>query len=105
CVRCFGSFDLTTGECSTDLGEVNQDECCQNPQYGYKVEDGSCQSCGSPTWSPWSSWSFCNVLCGEGVKQKSRTCHGIGECENPLAKLQTDVCNGTCCNGIEMHNE
>ncbi|MEQ2178985.1 hypothetical protein GOODEAATRI_019821 [Goodea atripinnis] len=98
CVRCFGSFDLTTGECSTDLGEVNQDECCQNPQYGYKAEDGSCQLCGSPTWSPWSSWSFCNVLCGEGVKQKSRTCHGIGECENPLAKLQTDVCNGTCCN-------
>ncbi|MED6255477.1 hypothetical protein ATANTOWER_010375, partial [Ataeniobius toweri] len=98
CVRCFGSFDMTTGECSTDLGEVNQDGCCQNPQYGYKAEDGSCQSCGSPTWSPWSSWSFCNVLCGEGVKQKSRTCHGIGECENRLAKLQTDVCNGTCCN-------
>ncbi|XP_008432966.1 properdin [Poecilia reticulata] len=98
CVRCFGSFDLTTGECSEDLGVVNQDDCCQNSQYGYEAEDGSCRSCGPPTWSPWTSWSFCNVLCGAGVKQRSRKCHGFGECENPQDTLQTDVCSGTCCN-------
>ncbi|XP_035990446.1 properdin [Fundulus heteroclitus] len=97
CNRCFGSFDLTTGECSDELGEVSQDDCCQNPGYGYEAEDGSCQSCGPPTWSPWSSWSYCNVLCGEGVKQRRRKCHGIGECEGPDEKLETDVCSGTCC--------
>ncbi|KAM4557372.1 properdin-like isoform 2-T2 [Fundulus diaphanus] len=97
CDRCFGSFDLTTGECSDELGEVSQDDCCQNSRYGYEAEDGSCNSCGPPTWSPWSSWSYCNVLCGEGVKQRRRKCHGIGECEGPDEKLETDVCSGTCC--------
>ncbi|XP_030592171.1 properdin isoform X2 [Archocentrus centrarchus] len=54
-----------------------------------------------PAWSLWSSWSFCNVLCGEGVRQRSRKCFGIGksECENaPFSdKLQTEPCTGTCC--------
>ncbi|XP_038149485.1 properdin-like [Cyprinodon tularosa] len=102
CVQCFASFDLTTGECSAELGEVELDDCCQNSQYGYQEEDGSCHSCGVPTWSPWSQWSFCNVLCGEGVKQRRRKCHGLGEpeCENSKDTLQTDVCNGTCCNDL-----
>ncbi|PWA30115.1 hypothetical protein CCH79_00009766 [Gambusia affinis] len=89
-----------SGECSKDLGNVDQDDCCQNSRFGYEAEDGSCHSCGPPTWSPWTSWSFCNVLCGEGVRQRSRKCHGIGEaeCDNPQDTLQTDVCSGTCCN-------
>ncbi|XP_035471695.2 properdin isoform X2 [Scophthalmus maximus] len=99
CVQCFAHFDLTSGQCDDELGEVDEDDCCQNPQYGYQATGGLCQSCGPPVWSPWSPWSQCNVLCGEGVRQRSRTCFGIGqsECPNAADKLQTEPCSGTCC--------
>ncbi|XP_028268119.1 properdin-like [Parambassis ranga] len=102
CVRCFAEFDKTSGKCSKELGEVDEeDDCCQNPNYGYQKIDGPCQSCGPPVWSPWSSWSLCNELCGEGVRQRSRKCFGIGqsECENTNYKLETEACNSTCCDG------
>ncbi|XP_037537865.1 properdin [Nematolebias whitei] len=100
CLQCFGFFNLNSGECEAEIGDVEEDDCCQNPNYGYKREDGVCQSCGPPAWSPWSSWSFCNVLCGEGVRQRSRACYGIGEsqCEKPADVLHVEPCNGTCCN-------
>uniref|UniRef100_A0A3P9B8L2 Properdin n=1 Tax=Maylandia zebra TaxID=106582 RepID=A0A3P9B8L2_9CICH len=101
CVRCFTRFDLNTGECNEEIGEVDEDDCCQNPNYGYMETDGQCESCGLLKWSSWSSWSLCNVLCGQGVRQRSRKCFGIdqSECENaPLSeKLQTEPCNGVCC--------
>ncbi|XP_026204524.1 properdin [Anabas testudineus] len=99
CVRCFARFDLNSGRCNEELGEVDEDDCCQNPHYGYETTDGACQSCGPPTWSSWSSWSQCTVLCGDGVRQRRRTCYGIGEseCELPKDKLQTEVCSGVCC--------
>ncbi|XP_074513273.1 properdin-like [Sebastes fasciatus] len=101
CVRCFARFNLIRGQCDEELGEVDEDDCCQNPQYGYQATDGVCRSCGPPVWSPWSPWSRCNVLCGDGVTQRSRTCFGIGEseCENSANKLETKLCNGTCCDG------
>ncbi|XP_067333151.1 properdin-like isoform X2 [Channa argus] len=100
CVRCFARFDLTSGQCDEELGNVDEDDCCQNPHYGYKTADGACQSCGPPVWSSWSSWSQCNVLCGDGVRQRNRTCFGIGEseCDNAKDNLQMEPCNGTCCN-------
>lgn len=80
---------------------MDEDDCCQNPNYGYMETDGQCESCGLPAWSSWSSWSLCNVLCGQGVRQRSRKCFGIdqSECENaPLSeKLQTEPCSGVCC--------
>nr|XP_020496660.1 properdin [Labrus bergylta] len=99
CVRCFARFDLILGQCDEDIGEVDGDDCCQNPHYGYQATDGVCRSCGPPAWSPWSPWSQCNVLCGEGVTQRHRKCYGIGnpDCENSADNVQTKPCNGTCC--------
>lgn len=99
CVQCYKHFHQILGQCDEELGEVDEDDCCQNPQYGYQTADGVCHSCGPPNWSPWSSWSQCNVLCGGGVTQRRRTCFGIGqsECENAADKLQTKPCNGSCC--------
>ncbi|XP_069565268.1 properdin-like [Brachyistius frenatus] len=99
CVRCFARFKLTSGECDEEIGEVDEDDCCQNLKYGYQA-DGECQSCGLPVWSPWSSWSLCNVLCGDGVRQRTRKCFGAGqlECRNAADTLQMEPCKGTCCN-------
>ncbi|XP_041634380.1 properdin [Cheilinus undulatus] len=99
CVRCFARFNLIQGQCEGEVGEVDEDDCCQNPRYGYQAEDGLCHSCGPPTWSPWSPWSHCNVLCGEGVTQRRRKCFGIGQsqCEKPADFLETAPCTGTCC--------
>ncbi|XP_070704685.1 properdin-like [Pempheris klunzingeri] len=97
-VQCFARFNLNLGQCEEELSEVDEDSCCQNPQYGYKTAEGACQSCGPPLWAPWSSWSQCTVLCGGGVTQRSRTCFGIGqECDNAEKQLETKPCNGTCC--------
>ncbi|XP_019124378.1 properdin [Larimichthys crocea] len=98
CVRCFARFNLTLGQCDEEIGEVDEDDCFQNPHYGYKAADGVCRSCGPPVWSPWSLWSQCNILCGRGVTQRRRTCFGIGQCESG-ATLETRPCNGSCCDG------
>ncbi|XP_068458060.1 properdin-like [Clinocottus analis] len=99
CVQCFARFDLALGQCDEELGEVDEEDCCQNPQYGYQATDGVCRSCGPPQWSPWSPWSQCNVLCGGGVSQRNRKCFGIGvsECENPKDSMETRPCRGSCC--------
>ncbi|KAM3835876.1 properdin-like, partial [Diretmus argenteus] len=99
CVRCFSHFDLASGQCQGELGEVeDEDDCCQNPQYGFQA-NGGCMSCGPPVWSPWSPWSPCNVLCGEGVRQRSRKCFGVGQskCSDAKNNLQTEPCTANCC--------
>ncbi|XP_051905051.1 properdin-like [Hippocampus zosterae] len=98
-VKCFARFEWTSGICEEELGDLDEDDCCLNPQYAYLTQDGDCQSCGPPKWTDWSPWSPCTTLCGEGVTQRSRKCFGIGqpECNNALESLQTKPCNGTCC--------
>ncbi|KAM8844390.1 properdin-like isoform 3-T3 [Spinachia spinachia] len=98
-VRCFAQFNLSLGQCDEELGEVDEEDCCQNPKYGYQTTDGVCRSCGPPLWSPWSPWSQCNVPCGEGVIQRNRKCFGIGvsECEKPKHNVEMIPCNGSCC--------
>lgn len=98
CVRCFAGFQ--EGQCSEELGEMEREQCCQNPAYGFQ-EDGVCDSCGRPTWSLWSSWSSCSILCGEGVAQRRRRCYGAtdqSKCQNPsTTTLEVQPCNSTCC--------
>ncbi|KAM9784061.1 properdin-like isoform 1-T1 [Syngnathus typhle] len=98
-VRCFARFERSSAICDEELGELDEEDCCLNPQYGYLTQDGDCQSCGPPGWSDWSAWSPCTTLCGEGVTQRSRMCFGIGqsECKGAQERLQTKPCNGTCC--------
>ncbi|XP_072219621.1 properdin-like [Leuresthes tenuis] len=105
CVRCFAHFNKTSGECDAELGEVPEDDCCQNPHYGYLGSDGECRLCGPPVWSPWSSWSLCNTLCGDGVRQATRKCFGTGQptCHKPTDNLRMEPCTGTCCGGKESY--
>ncbi|XP_024120845.1 properdin [Oryzias melastigma] len=98
-VRCFAVFNSTTGECHDELGEVDQDDCCHNPHYGYLTEEGECRFCGPDVWSSWSSWSSCNSLCNQGVRQSHRKCLGrdMSKCKDINDNLHIEPCNGTCC--------
>ncbi|XP_028313917.1 properdin [Gouania willdenowi] len=99
CGRCFAHFDIISGKCDEEIGELETDVCCLNPKYGHQGEDGLCVYCGPPTWSPWSPWSQCNTLCREGVRTRSRKCQGFSqsECTNYKHTLEMEPCNGTCC--------
>ncbi|XP_070780046.1 properdin-like [Enoplosus armatus] len=100
CVQCFKRFNPNLHvTCEDKLGEMDLDNCCQNPHYGYQETDGECQSCGPPVWSQWTRWSECNSLCGDGVTQRSRKCFGIGQsqCDVAADTLQVKHCTGTCC--------
>ncbi|XP_051950791.1 properdin-like isoform X1 [Xyrauchen texanus] len=99
-VQCFSEFSLPNGICNDLLGEVKQDECCMNPNYGYIAADGVCKSCRRAAWTEWSSWGKCSVPCTEGVRQRHRMCYGIGSCSDPekLGSLQTEPCmEKECC--------
>ncbi|XP_060786809.1 properdin-like [Neoarius graeffei] len=93
-VQCYANFNPTNGACSNILGEVELDDCCMNPGYGYQDKDSVCQSCRYPTWTSWSHWSACSVTCTEGVRQRQRSCYGLGKCSDPyhLGKIQTESC-------------
>ena len=46
-VRCFSRFVPSSLTCEGELGDVDQDTCCLNSNYGYQTtQDGLCHSCG-----------------------------------------------------------
>lgn len=50
------------------------------------------------TWSGWTAWSECSVLCGNGMQNRSRECTGHscgGLCEGP--RYETQSCSPGCC--------
>ena len=45
------------------------------------------------TVTPWSSWSSCNISCGNGHKNRSRTCR-IANCKETKSDFNT--CTVAC---------
>ena len=45
-------------------------------------------------WNEWGVWSLCDVVCGEGVRYRSRTCRG-GSCDGVVT--QSSACTVTEC--------
>ncbi|XP_053871064.1 properdin, partial [Malaclemys terrapin pileata] len=93
--------DFGAGKCKLFLGEdVPQEDCCQNPNYGYRPRAGApCQSCRQAEWSDWTPWSPCSVSCAEGVQRRSKTCLGQGQCSGgPRKKWEIQACSlKDCC--------
>jgi hypothetical protein len=54
-------------------------------------------------WAHWSSWTSCDVTCGKGTRQRSRTCtnpvpaNGGLECTGTIR--ETDECAKDACLG------
>ncbi|KAA0714069.1 Properdin Complement factor P [Triplophysa tibetana] len=101
--QCFTEFSRSNGTCGDLLGEVEIQDCCINPDYGYVEADGVCKSCGRAEWSEWAPWSKCTVSCKDGVRQRKRMCYGIGTCLDPknLGTIQTEPCMEQDCCPVE----
>ncbi|CAL8316399.1 unnamed protein product [Arctogadus glacialis] len=95
--RCFARFNLVSGQCEEELGTVDEDDCCQNPHYGFIDAAGECQFCGSPVWTDWTPWSKCWNMCGSGVVQRTRKCHGLSECSGVQASHEMKPCESDAC--------
>ncbi|KAJ8259165.1 hypothetical protein COCON_G00181770 [Conger conger] len=96
---CYQSFNAQHGSCEVLLGGAEVNDCCLNPHYAYKDEDGVCQSCRPASWTDWSPWGPCTRSCLEGVQQRRRFCYGRGDCKDPhkLGSLQTRPCEDSSC--------
>ena len=81
CLNCgkFGTLSKNGQKCQ-----------CQDGTFG--------PTCRKPTWTPWSSWSACSALCGDGITTRQRWCDapgGQGCTQGPSAKESS--CNHGAC--------
>lgn len=57
-------------------------------------------------WNDWNNWEICNVTCGGGIQQRSRTCveplYGGADCTGPDTDYQ--ACNTQSCPGQDQNN-
>ncbi|KAI5613990.1 complement factor properdin precursor, partial [Silurus asotus] len=51
------------------------------------------------SWTSWSSWGACSMVCTEGVRQRTRACYGIGKCNDRegVGNKQTEPCEEEPC--------
>jgi hypothetical protein len=61
-------------------------------------------SIGDGHWTDWSSWDPCSVTCGNGTKERTRTCsnpapsNGGADCVG--TNKDNDGCNEAVCDGM-----
>ncbi|KAJ8411993.1 hypothetical protein AAFF_G00142600 [Aldrovandia affinis] len=98
-VQCYKNFDEKQGSCGHLLGEVEVNDCCRNPHYGYGGNDIVCQSCRPARWTDWTPWGPCSVSCLEGVQQRRRFYYGMGISKDTqdLVQLETKSCQESDC--------
>ena len=57
-------------------------------------------------WGDWSGWTACSVTCGDGVKNKTRSCddpapaHGGSHCTGNGVEME--ACNDKACPGKQV---
>ncbi|XP_062870602.1 thrombospondin type-1 domain-containing protein 1 [Trichomycterus rosablanca] len=74
---------LSQGENETEfncsLFDLGRNKYCFHFALIYSQSPSSAQMCiivqrNTETWGPWQTWSGCSVTCGEGVRERVRTC-------------------------------
>ncbi|MFH4980123.1 hypothetical protein AB6A40_006832 [Gnathostoma spinigerum] len=98
------------------IGTKERHRACQTPDgypsttcVGLSTATTRCEErSGCSTWSPWSMWSECSAMCGEGSKTRTREClSGSGqrqppsECTGPAEDTQRCTATAGCAHWTE----
>ena len=70
---------------------------CTGPETESQLCNTNCCP-GNGTWTGWSDWSTCPVMCGTGSQSRHRNCTDFecgGYCDGP--ESETQLCNTDCC--------
>jgi len=92
----WGSWSPCSVTCG--VGNKTRNRNCTEPKHGgkecicSKKDSESCKVMDCPVngnWGSWSPWTSCSVMCGAGMKNRSR------ECNAPEPKFGGHSCNGS----------
>ncbi|XP_060585916.1 A disintegrin and metalloproteinase with thrombospondin motifs adt-1-like isoform X4 [Ruditapes philippinarum] len=98
-VTCGNGKHLRLRTCTNPV-PMNKGSYC----IGERLQSSECSKENCPVngqWAHWSSWTSCDVTCGKGTRQRSRTCknpvpaNGGLECTG--ATIETDECSKDAC--------
>ncbi|XP_060562946.1 coadhesin-like [Ruditapes philippinarum] len=98
-VTCGNGKHLRLRTCTNPVPMNNGDDCI-----GESLQSSECSKDNCPVngqWAHWSSWTSCDVTCGKGTRQRSRTCtnpvpaNGGLKCTGAIR--ETDECSKDAC--------
>lgn len=97
-VSCGNGTSVRIRSCTKDATVCGASSMTESPACnceGTSNDKKDCQMGECYTWSSWSKWSECTVICGGGSRNRSRACPAEGLC--PGLNDISDICNMIPC--------